>query len=122
MRIPAELKGLGIAVAMSIILCTVAAAVVYYTGIRETVLNPLGKAIMVMSVFTGAAVVARAYGNQGLVRGATLGLMFFVLMLITTFLTQPTQIYIMGFIYTVTACLISGALGGVLGVGLSEGR
>ena len=120
-KIPAELKGLGIALAMGIILCTLAAAVVYYTGIQETVLNFLGKAIMVLSVFTGGAVVAKTYGNRGLARGSTLGLMFFIVMLITTFLAQPTHIYIMGFIYTLTACLVAGALGGVLGVGISEG-
>ncbi|MEQ8201258.1 MAG: TIGR04086 family membrane protein [Syntrophomonadaceae bacterium] len=122
MKIPTELKGLGIALGMGITLCTLAAAVVYYSGIQETVLNTLGKAIMVSSVFTGGAVVAKAYGNQGLVRGSILGLMFFIVMLITTFLAQPTKIYIMGFIYTLTACLVAGALGGVLGVGLSEGK
>lgn len=121
MKIPAELKGLGIALGMGIVLCTLAAVVVYYSGIRETILNPLGKAVMVLSVFCGGTVVSRAYGNRGLVRGATLGLMFFIVMLITTFLANPTHIYLMGFIYTLTACLVAGALGGVLGVGLSEG-
>ncbi len=122
MKMPAELKGLGISLAMGIVLCTLAAFVVYFSGIRETILNPLGKAVMVISVFTGAAVVSKAYGNRGLVRGATLGLMFFIVMLITTFIASPTHVYIMGFIYTLTACLVSGALGGVLGVGLSEGK
>ncbi len=122
MRMPAELKGLGISLAMGIVFCTLAAALVYYSGLQETLLALLGKVIMVLSVFTGAAVVSKAYGNRGLVRGATLGLMFFIVMLITTFLAAPTHVYIMGFIYTLTACLVSGALGGVLGVGLSEGR
>lgn len=119
-KLPAELKGLGIAILMGILLCTLAAALVYFTGLKETILNPLGKAVLVSSVFTGGCIVSKAYGNKGLVRGISLGIMFFILMLITTLIASPAHIYLKGFLYTLTACIVSGGLGGILGIGLSE--
>ena len=119
-KLPAELKGLGIAILMGIVLCTLAATLVYFTGLKETILNPLAKAVLVISVFTGGCIVSKAYGNKGLVRGISLGIMFFILMLITTLIASPAHIYLKGFLYTLTACIVSGGLGGILGIGLSE--
>jgi len=119
-KLPAELKGLGIAILMGILLCTLAATLVYFTGLKETILNPLAKAVLVISVFTGGCIVSKAYGNKGLVRGISLGIMFFILMLITTLIASPAHIYLKGFLYTLTACIVSGGLGGILGIGLSE--
>jgi putative membrane protein (TIGR04086 family) len=65
--------------------------------------------------------VAKARGNKGLVRGMSMGLAFFILMLIITMLARPTQIYWQGFVYNLLACLLAGGIGGILGIGLSEG-
>ena len=119
-KLPAELKGLGIAILMGIVLCTLAATVVYFTELSETILNPLGNLVMVLSVFTGGCIVSKSYGNKGLIRGTSLGIMFFILMLITTLIASSGQIYFTGFLYTLLACIVSGGLGGILGIGLNE--
>jgi len=119
-KLPAELRGLGIAILIGLVLSTLASTLVYFTGLRETILNPLAKVVLVLSVFTGGCIVSRAYGNKGLVRGISLGIMFFTLMLITTLIASPAHIYLKGFLYTLSACIISGGLGGILGIGLSE--
>ncbi|MDD4802604.1 MAG: TIGR04086 family membrane protein [Syntrophomonas sp.] len=121
-KIPVELKGLGGAIILALLLCVTASIVVYYTALQETLLNPLGKIILVLSVFTGGCYVSKAYGNKGLVRGAAFGIMFFILMFITTLIYNPSHIYFKGFAYTLTVCIVSGGIGGILGIGLSEER
>jgi putative membrane protein (TIGR04086 family) len=115
-----ELKGLGISVLMGVLLGVLASVLVYFTGLQETVLSTLGKAILVISVLTGGCIVSKARGNKGLVRGMSLGLAFFILMLIVTLLARPSQIYWQGFLYNLLACLLAGGIGGILGIGLSE--
>jgi putative membrane protein (TIGR04086 family) len=119
-KIPAELKGLGIAILIGLLLSTLGSTIVYFTGLKETLLNPLSKVVLVISVFTGGCIVSKAYGNKGLVRGISLGVMFFTLMLIVTLIASPSHIYLKGFLYTLSACIISGGIGGILGIGLSE--
>jgi putative membrane protein (TIGR04086 family) len=119
-KLSVELKGLGTAIIAAMILCTLASILVYYTGLKETLLNPLAKAVLVISVLTGGCYVSKAYGNKGLVRGVSLGIMFFTLMFITTIIYSPAHIYFKGFVYTLTACIVSGGIGGILGIGLSE--
>ena len=119
-KLPAELKGLGMAILIGIVLCTLGSTLVYFTGLKETLLNPMAKVVLVISVFTGGCITSNAYGNKGLVRGVSLGIMFFTLMLIITLIASPSHIYLKGFLYTLSACIISGGLGGILGIGLSE--
>lgn len=119
-NLPAEIKGLGVAILVGLLLSTLGSALVYFTGLNETVLNPMAKVVLVASVFTGGCIVSKTYGNKGLVRGISLGIMFFTLMLITTLIASPSHIYLKGFLYTLLACIISGGLGGILGIGLTE--
>ena len=119
-KLPAELRGLAVAILVGLLLSTLASTLVYFTGLKETLLNPMAKVVLVISVFTGGCIVSNAYGNKGLVRGVSLGIMFFTLMLIITLIASPSHIYLKGFLYTLSACIISGGLGGILGIGLSE--
>lgn len=120
MKMPAEFRGLGIAILIGLLLSALISILVYFTGLKETILGPLAKVVLVISVFTGGCVVSKSYGNKGLVRGISLGIMFFTLMLIITLIASPSHIYLKGFLYTLTACIISGGLGGILGIGLTE--
>ena len=120
-NISVELKGLGIAALLGILLCALASTLIYFTGLRETLITTFSKGILFISVLTGGCSVAKARGNKGLVRGMSLGLMFFILMLIVTLLGSSSHISWQGFLYTLLACLIAGGIGGILGIGLSEG-
>lgn len=115
-----ELNGLARALVMSLVLCVLSAVAVYYTGLAETVLPTLGKIIIISSIFVGACYVSRLRGSRGLLRGANFGLMFFILMLIATLAFDISLVQMKSFLYSLLLCLASGALGGILGIGLSE--
>jgi len=115
-----ELKVLGKALVWSLFLCIVTATFVYFTGIRETLLPTLGKLIIILTVFGAGCAVSRHYGSKGLVRGMTMGLAFFILMLIATFGLQPELINFKSFLSMLAITVTAGGLGGILGIGLSE--
>ena len=119
-KLPVELKGLGLSIIIGVLFCTLVSLTIYYTGLKETLINPLSKAVLLISVFSGACYVSKAHGNKGLVRGISMGIAFFTLMFITTLIASPTHIYLKGFMYTLLACVLSGGIGGILGIGLSN--
>lgn len=115
-----ELNGLARALVMSLVLSVGTAVVVYFTGLAETVFPTVGKIVIISSIFVGACYISRLRGSRGLLRGINFGLIFFILMLITTLAFDPSLVQMKSFFYTLLLCLASGALGGVLGIGLSE--
>jgi putative membrane protein (TIGR04086 family) len=115
-----ELRGLARILLVSIVLCLVSAIIVYYSGLRETLLAPLGKLILIISIFFGGCYVSKTYGSKGLVRGMSTGTMFFLLILIATLVFNPAVVSLKTFFYTLIICIVSGGLGGILGIGLSD--
>lgn len=115
-----ELKGFTGALLVSLLLSLIAAPIIYYSGLRETLLAPLGKLILIISIFFGGSYVSKIYGTKGLIRGATIGTMFFILIFILTLVINPSLICFKNIIYTLLICLVSGSLGGILGIGLSQ--
>jgi len=114
-----ELVGIGKALLTSILLSLLAAICVYYTGLAETLFAPLGNVILVISIFLGACHVSKCHGSRGLLRGINMGVVFFILLLIATLIFNPSLINLKTFLFTTLLCVISGGLGGILGVGLS---
>ncbi|MGI6435981.1 MAG: TIGR04086 family membrane protein [Syntrophomonadaceae bacterium] len=119
-NISIELNGLARAILISLLLAVAAATVVYFTRLSEESFGLLAKIILAGGVFTGAAYVAKARATRGLVRGLNFGVMIFILMLIATLATNPGLIGIKSSLYNLLLCMVSGALGGVLGIGLSN--
>lgn len=116
-----ELGVIAKALLVSLVLCLVSAAIIYYTGIRETVLPLLGKIILLITVFGAGCSVSRYHNTRGLVRGMTMGLAFFILMLIGTMAFNSELITLKSFFLTLIMVVLAGGLGGILGIGLSEG-
>lgn len=115
-----EVKGLGRGLLLSLILSLISAIAVYYTGIRETVLPMLGNIILMLGVFAVAGYVSRQHGSKGLFRGITMGILFFILMLIATYIFNSSLISLKAFLQTLAICVFSGALGGIVGIALSD--
>jgi len=115
-----ELNGLVRAILISLFLAAAAAVVVYYTKLSEESFGLLAQLILAIGVFSGAAYVAKVRATRGLVRGLNFGVMVFILMLITTVAVNPSLITLKSSLYNLLLCMASGALGGILGIGLSN--
>ena len=119
-KLSIEVKGLGKGILVSLVLCLLVTPVVYFTGIKETVMPALGNLILAIGIFWCSSYVSKSYGSKGLVRGVSMGLVFFILMLIATFISNSSLIGFKTFLYTLSLCLVAGSLGGILGIGLSD--
>lgn len=115
-----ELNGLARTILISLLLAVVSAVLVYYTNISEQIFALLAQLILAGGVFAGAVYVARARATRGLVRGLNFGVMVFILMLIATVAINPGLLSLKSSLYNLMLCLASGALGGILGIGLSS--
>ncbi len=115
-----EIKAIGKALIVSLFLCVFVAILVYFTGIKETLLSPFGKIILTMAVFFASAQISHYHGNRGLVRGVSTGIIFFVIVLILTLVFNKSIVSIGAFFYSLMVCVIAGSLGGILGIGLSN--
>lgn len=119
-KLSIEVKGLGKGLLLSLVLCVLVTPLVYFTGIKETVMPTLGNLILAVGIFWCGCYVSKSHGSKGLVRGLSMGLVFFILMLIGTFIFDSSLIGFKTFLYTLSLCLAAGGLGGILGIGLSD--
>jgi putative membrane protein (TIGR04086 family) len=115
-----ELQGLFRSLLFGMIACIVASVVVYFSGIAETSTGIIGRLILIASVFYAACYVSKSYGSKGLIRGLTMGVMFYIVLLIASLIFQVSRIDIQSYLLNLLICLGSGSLGGILGIGLSS--
>ncbi|HWP97526.1 MAG TPA: TIGR04086 family membrane protein [Syntrophomonadaceae bacterium] len=115
-----EIRALGKALMLSLLLGVVAAMVVYFTNLKETMLPLLGRIILAASIFAAACSTTRARGSKGLVRGMNMGLAVFILVFISTLALHPAAIALKTFLYALALCLVAGGLGGIVGVALND--
>lgn len=115
-----ELKGLFLSCAVAAFLGILAAVVVYFSPLKETVLDPLVNLILIIAVFVGGTYVAKTRGNRGLIGGITLGVMFFIIMFLITLIASPNLPDLKSFLQHMCVCVVAGALGGIFGIGLAS--
>ncbi|MGI5880377.1 MAG: TIGR04086 family membrane protein [Syntrophomonadaceae bacterium] len=115
-----EIIAISKSILISLVLCILAGTTVYYSSIPDTSMALIGKLIVLFSIFWAGCYVSRHYGSKGLVRGISMGIAFFIIMLIATLAFDTSLISLGGVLYTLTTCIIAGGLGGILGLGLSD--
>ncbi len=115
-----ELKALGKALLASLLLALLSAVIVFYSSISEAILPTLGKTILAATVFIAACIAARDRGSKGLIRGINMGLVVFILTIIATVALQPGSLALKSSLYALCLCLLSGAIGGVVGIGMHK--
>ncbi|MEN6350273.1 MAG: TIGR04086 family membrane protein [Syntrophomonas sp.] len=115
-----ELRALVKGLILSLILCLIAATVVYYSNLSETIFPSLGRIILITGAFFCACLVSSAHGSKGLLRGVTMGILFFIILFIATLVFGSSHIAFKSFFYSLLTFIIAGGLGGILGIGLSS--
>lgn len=114
-----ELQGLLKSLLYGLIACAILSVVIYFSPLEETMTGVLSRLILIASVFYAGCYASKFYGNKGLIRGATMGLLFFIVLLIASLLFQASQIDLKSFFVNLSLCLGAGAFGGILGIGLN---
>lgn len=114
-----ELRAIVRAILFSLLLGLIAATVVYFSSLSEELLPALGKGILILSVFLAACQVSRHHGSKGLIRGLSIGVFFFIIMLIATIIFDSSLLTLKTISYTLLLCLLAGGAGGIMGIGIN---
>ena len=119
-RIAGEIRGFLVALLTAVILSSILALAIYWSPLQETLLSPLADFTLMISVFAGGWYSARHYGNRGLVRGVSIGLMFFLFVFLVTLVVNPALVSLSSVIKDLLFGVACGGLGGILGVGMAN--
>lgn len=117
-QIIAVLKGTVITIVISFFLSISAGIVFHFSSITEHTIPWFAVAILAVSAFSGSLAAGREAGNRGLYHGAAVGVLFFFFAWLVAGLILPGQ-EVMGAVYKLLITSLSGALGGIIGVGMS---
>ncbi|KJS22569.1 MAG: hypothetical protein VR72_05970 [Clostridiaceae bacterium BRH_c20a] len=119
-KVNSIIRGFTWALLISVILSLIITLLLYFTSVSEALLPSFATLIFFISILLGSTISARHAGNSGLIHGLVVGLLFLTFSLILSLLisTDPFSWFL--FAKKITYTFIGGALGGVIGIGLSN--
>lgn len=118
LNLTAVFKGVLVTIAICLLLSIMAGVFYHVTTVSEETLLLSTVSIIVISVLNGSLVAGKVAGNKGLYNGLAVGLVFFLAVWLFSGLILPGQ-SILNIIYKFLLTLPAGAVGGIIGVGLS---
>ena len=116
----AVFKGVAAALVITIAGSAIMGSVYHLTALSEESLPQASASLLYFSIFAGSVVAAREAAYKGFLHGAMVALMFILVSWLVAKLFMGLQA---SFVYTVQKALIaiiSGAIGGIFGVGISR--
>ncbi len=117
-QISAVLKGTIITIVISFFLSIGAGFVFHFTSLTEQSMPWFAVTILGLSSFCGSLAAGRSAGSRGIYHGAAVGVIFFFFAWFLAGVVLPGQ-EALGIIYKLLVTSCAGALGGVVGVGMS---
>lgn len=114
------IKGCAFAIILSIVLLTIFALILIYTTISETSIMPVVLTITGISIFIGGTISSRKIKKNGLMYGGIVGFTYILILYLSSSLcltgfSLSTNSFIM-----LVVGIITGAIGGVVGVNLNS--
>lgn len=109
-------KGIGFSLILTFVLLFIIALVCYFSSISDKMLSLFVFIATAMSVLTGALFVAKNADGSGLVHGLILGIGYLVIMFVTELIFDKGINFDGSAITSAFSILLSGMLGGILGI------
>ena len=110
------LKGAAAAIALTVLAAAVLAAMMYFSDVPELLVSALIFLIGALSCAVGGFFVCRAAGTKGLANGAAVGLLYYIVLAAAALIIRRELPLDAHMLIMLAAALLSGMLGGVLGV------
>ena len=105
------LKGAAAAIALTVLAAAVLAAMMYFSDVSALIFL-----IGALSCAVGGFFVCRAAGTKGLANGAAVGLLYYIVLAAAALIIRRELPLDAHMLIMLAAALLSGMLGGVLGV------
>ena len=113
------IKGVGISFAFTLISLTIFSALLTYTSLSESLIQPVVISVTGISILAGSFFATRKVGKNGILKGITVGLIYIVLIYFISSIVNKGDFSLnLGSIIMVLAGIICGAIGGIIGVNI----
>lgn len=94
--------------------------VFYFTSLSETYLQPAGTTLYLIGAFTGGFTAAKRAGNRGIMYGAEVGLVYFLIFLMLMLALAPASLSALTVVLKGIYTLVVAAAGGIIGIAFVE--
>ena len=113
------LKGVGISFAFTLISLTIFSALLTYTSLSESLIQPVVISVTGISILAGSFFATRKVGKNGIIKGIAVGLIYiFLIYLISSIVNGGNFALTIGSIIMILIGIICGAIGGIIGVNI----
>lgn len=112
------LKGIAIAMGLTLIMILVLSMVLSFSNISENVMMPAVIFISAFSILIGGFLVAKRMDSKGIVYGSAVGLAYMLILYLTSSFLNFNFSLNFNAIIMIALGILGGAIGGILGVNL----
>ena len=113
------LKGVGISFAFTLISLTIFSALLTYTNLSESLIQPVVISVTGISILAGSFFATRKVGKNGIIKGIGVGLIYILLIyLISSIVNGGNFALTMGSVIMILIGILCGAIGGIIGVNI----
>ena len=111
------IKGAGISIIFTLICLTVFSALLTFTNLSESLIQPVVISVTGISIFVGSFFATRKIKKNGIIKGIAVGLIYILLIyLISSVVNNANFALNMGSIVMIAIGILCGAIGGIIGV------
>ena len=113
------LKGVGISFAFTLISLTIFSALLTYTNLSESLIQPVVISVTGISILAGSFFATRKVGKNGIIKGIAVGLIYiFLIYLISSVVNGGSFALTMSSVIMILIGILCGAIGGIIGVNI----
>lgn len=111
------IKGVGIAIIFTLICLTVFSALLTFTNLSESLIQPVVISVTGISIFVGSFFATRKIKKNGIIKGIAVGLIYILLIYVISSVVNNANFALnMGSIVMIAIGILCGAIGGIIGV------
>ncbi len=113
------LKGVGIAILFTLICLTVFSALLTYTSLSESLIQPVVISVTGISILAGSFFATRKVGKNGIIKGIVVGIIYIFFIYLTSSIANGGNFALtIESIIMILIGIICGAIGGIIGVNI----
>lgn len=110
------LKGSVVSVIITLILLLILSVLLTYTNIKESAIPTVIIAITALSILIGSQITTSSIKNNGIINGALIGGIYVACLYVVSSIISKNFSLNKYSIFFIAASLVTGALGGIIGV------
>lgn len=113
------IKGAGISIIFTLICLTIFSAILTYTNLSESLIQPVVISVTGISILVGSFFATKKIKKNGIIKGIAVGLIYVMLIyLISSVVNNANFALNSGSIVMIAIGILCGAIGGIIGVNM----